>query len=882
MKKTDVHTFFFLFSFLFFLAPLPPFFFSCTGIESCPGIDGAFHAARYGALANTTALYASGFMTHCGLWDERLIAILSLVLLISVALVGVEWVIKFQLFLLVLLVASLFSYFIGTFIQPARPEYAFVGYNYTNLLINIQPNFRGTETWITLFSVFFPASTGIMAGANISGDLKDAQTAIPTGTLAAVIVSGITYIAMVWTLASICEREGGRGGLFKDFAIMMPASADWIEESAVAPLIVAGIVASSLSSALAALVGAPRVFQAVCKDPLFPILKPFAKGKGANEEPINAYCLTFCIAVGFMMIGSLNAIAPFITNFFMISYALINYAAFAADMSGSPGWRPTWTFYNPYVSLLGACLCLGSMFMISWYVALVTLLVCYGLHSYVGHLKPDVDWGSVGSALTYRRTVEQLMALGRSKQEHVKNYRISCCVMAGVPGRRSDLVFFFDQLRGGGGLMVAGNVIKGNLDNSDFISPLLTAHLNNNYYSENKFKAVQEVVVAPSLVQGARILLLTCGVGKLRPNLLGFGFREAFVDGLESKLTYDYVQALRDALRLNFSVAILRNYVHERVGKREQAVDVATSDVHSNADSVESRDSEEVLSSPMVADNSLPGSITNRNGLISPSSKSRKSMNRRGSFHTKDGAHLRNPTESQRESLSIDARHHNSFFSRKNGRVGMIDVWWLDDTGGLTILLPNILLKKWHWSSCSIRVFVFSNGKQTMEEQKADMIELLHKVRISVHSVVVLSKPKPRTIDLENAKMIVGRIKPHLSQEEGEELIEMMGEEEQEDEGKESQPLLGSGNTVDVAQRVEELGAYKDSSERIAYKSAIGNMIKEQARDDTLLVICTMSFPHIKVPALVHMSCMDVLSKPCEKPFLFVRGTQKRILSMDS
>ena len=69
----------------------------------------------------------------------------------------------------------------------------------------------------------------------------DTQTAIPVGTLAAVIVSGITYVMMVWSLASICEREGGRGGLFKDFAIMMPASADWIEESAVAPLIIAGM-----------------------------------------------------------------------------------------------------------------------------------------------------------------------------------------------------------------------------------------------------------------------------------------------------------------------------------------------------------------------------------------------------------------------------------------------------------------------------------------------------------------------------------------------------------------------------------------------------------------------------------------------------------------
>ena len=90
---------------------------------------------------------------------------------------------------------------------------------------------------------------------------------------------------------------------------------------------------------------------------------------------------------------------------------------------------------------------------------------------YVGHLKPDVDWGSVGNALTYRRAVESLMGLGRSKQKHIKNYhRISTVVMAGVPGRRSDLVFFFDQLRKGGGLMAAGNTPAGASRIAIFIS----------------------------------------------------------------------------------------------------------------------------------------------------------------------------------------------------------------------------------------------------------------------------------------------------------------------------------------------------------------------------------------------------------------------------
>ncbi len=388
-----------------------------SGVRLCPPKDYLKSLTPLNATLVTPKQIS--FITYCGLWDERVIAIISIILLIGIAMVGLKYVVKFQLGLLFLLVFSLGSYFIGTFTHPAREQYAYTGYSDTSLAANLSPKYAGSESWVSLFSVFFPASTGIMAGANISGDLKDAQKAIPKGTLMAVAVSGVTYILMIWTLAATCTREGGRGGLYSDNLIMLPIALDWIDSAKVSALIVGGIVASSLSSALAALVGAPRVFQAVCEDPLFPPLKPFAHGIGANNEPIRAYCLTFIIAVGFMMLGDLNTIAPFITNFFMVSYALINWACFQADMSGSPGWRPTWKFYNPWCALLGMVLCVGSMFMISWYVALITLLVCLGLYKYVEGLKVEVDWGSVGHALTWSDAIRQMMRLGKSKQEHM-------------------------------------------------------------------------------------------------------------------------------------------------------------------------------------------------------------------------------------------------------------------------------------------------------------------------------------------------------------------------------------------------------------------------------------------------------------------------------
>ena len=126
--------------------------------------------------------------------DVRLIGSISLVLILGLAIVGMDWVTRVQIGLLFLLLCSQVDFIIGSFLPTNDEEEAkgFVGYNYTVLQENLWSDYRVKEgstqknNFFSLFAVFFPAVTGIVAGANLSGDLKDPGMAIPKGTLAAI------------------------------------------------------------------------------------------------------------------------------------------------------------------------------------------------------------------------------------------------------------------------------------------------------------------------------------------------------------------------------------------------------------------------------------------------------------------------------------------------------------------------------------------------------------------------------------------------------------------------------------------------------------------------------------------------------------------------
>ncbi|XP_037815432.1 bumetanide-sensitive sodium-(potassium)-chloride cotransporter [Lucilia sericata] len=811
-----------------------------------------------------------------GINDVRIVGVCTILVLICICCVGMEWETKAQNFLIVTIVLAIFNFLIGAAIGPQDNADAiskgFVGFSWGTLKENFVSDYRFSENvnqnFFSVFAIFFPSVTGIQAGANICGDLKNPGDAIPKGTLWALLLSMISYAIFVVFAGGAAVRDASGNitdlingtivsselsckadntcpyGLANSYSVMQLMSL-W------GPLIYAGCFAATLSTALTNLLSVPRLVQALGIDQIYPGLIFFSKPYGKHGEPYRGYVLTFIISAGFLLIGQLNVIAPLISTFYLASYALINFCTFHAAFVKPLGWRPTFKYYNAWLSLFGCVLCVAIMFLIDYISSLVTLVIIFILYLVVMYRKPEANWGSSTQAQQYKAAVTAMHRL-QNVSDHVKNYTPQVLVLTGDPMIRPPLVDFSYLLTKHNSLLFVANIVPTSLVYKNRQQIIKEGQ---KYLNARKIKAFYNVLDGFTMEDGVKALLKSTGFGKLTPNIMVMGYKSNWCECNPQEVE-SYFNILNMSFSLRMGVAILRLPDGLDFSELNPEISYSGSNGLGHINTANAKGFTNLLVPQGNAASELLHVDSNLNLAAMDSANSsltvpqpppmpNMSSSKKYKLHQDDNVTYLTKGGSEVPKHILDAV---TIFSSKHPK-STIDVFWLYDDGGLTMLLPYIISMRSNWQNCKLRVFALSHGKDEEMEEK-NMASLLTKFRIKYSQLIMLKgvthRPKETTI-LQHRKLI-------------DSYCYNAGSEEAAVSSSELQEMVEKTNRQ---LRIHEL-VVEHSSE-------------------AALIVMSLPMPRKEaISAPLYMSWLEMLSCDVKCPVVFARGNQTPVLTLYS
>jgi len=426
----------------------------------------------------------------------QIIAVLAVSFLFIFAWLGADWATRFQYVVMVVLVTAIISFFIGGFLR----------WDNARLVQNWSSPQTTLGFWV-LFAIFFPAVTGFTQGVSMSGDLQDPGKSLPRGTFMAVGVSIIVYFLSSVVFAAALPADI----LMGDYGAMVTVAFFGF-------LVTAGVIAATLSSAMASFLGAPRILQSLAGDRIFPFLVFFAKGSGPTANPRRGVLLSAGIAYATVAWGQLNLIAPVVSMFFLISYGLLNYATYYEAGSQSPSFRPRFRYFHKWLSLAGALACLGVMLAIDISAGIVAVAVLFGVFQYLRRTAGPSRWADSRRSHHLQLIREHLLAAAADPQ-HARDWRPQILAFSDNPQRRSQLLRFSSWIEGGSGLTSAVQILEGEGLKMRKLKEEAEAQLQRDIQKDDAH-AFPLVVTAPNLEIGIQTLIQAYGIGSLKANII--------------------------------------------------------------------------------------------------------------------------------------------------------------------------------------------------------------------------------------------------------------------------------------------------------------------------------------------------------------------------
>ncbi len=361
-------------------------------------------------------------------------------------------------------------------------------------------SFEDASFW-TVFAVFFPAVTGIMAGANLSGELKEPRKAIPQGTLSSIGVTFVIYIVMAYAASQFATPEELRNNQM----VMM-------DKAFIGPLVLIGILAATFSSALGSIVGAPRILQALAQNKSVPFAKFFSK-KVASNEPRNAIVFTGAIILISLMLGNLNALASLITLFFLITYGMLNLVVFIQQSMKVISFRPTFKIPR-FVPLFGALSCLFMMFLIDPFFSIIGIITIIGLYVWLTRRGLDANWGDLRGGI-FLALAEQASRIAANFPKHKIAWKPDVLLPIEDAKVWANSLLFLRNIAFPSGSIFAFTVRDENIDEAkDDLEKLLSP------LKSDKLLVNSAVIEDKEFLHGAKLVIQILQGGTFSPNTL--------------------------------------------------------------------------------------------------------------------------------------------------------------------------------------------------------------------------------------------------------------------------------------------------------------------------------------------------------------------------
>jgi len=450
-------------------------------------------------------------------------------------------------------------------------------------------------------------------------------------------------------------------------------------------------------------------------------------------------------------------------------------------------------------------LCVVLMFLMDWRYAAGTIGCQLVLGAFIYYRKPDANWGSAADAQTFVTAMKSTQEL-TNNPDHIKNYRPKVLVLTGNPAHRPSLVDFANIITKKLSLLICGHVMTEqgpvNISNlKESMQAWMKDHQISGYYS---------FVQSSTISVGAKMCMSIAGLGKLSPNLVLLGFKNNWrqdLDGLK-----DYVDILYNTFDLKMSFAMLRT---------KEGFDFSS----------EIASEQQIIREVPVEKGDEEDGDVGGDSLAIPDNESQgQQRTRKVSTAVYRGA----------DGNTLDIKTVDKIIQfRQKKRTGTIDVWWLYDDGGLTLLLPHIIKTRKQFKECKLRVFSLANKSNQLDIETRNLASMLSKFRIDYETVTALPDVTKKADAATKAEF----------------------------------DALIDGCSIPETELQEE-------REKTNRHLRLTEMLRHNSRESELIVM-TLPLPKKDMSPALYMAWLDIMTKDMP-PTLFIRGNQQSVLTFYS